>query len=597
MLLTETDTHISCQEPCELGTTYYDSGFATCVNTTICPPGADEQLPATFSADRECVASGVSCASGRTPTNHSCACPDNTACNSCVLQSGFGATLLLLNQLPLSGQELGTCARLATVGRALYDDCLAACENRLNCVAFDVKAVVGKCCLYSAFSAADNAYLAHGAVFYTMPQCDSCAAAYYKFGRRCLPLAVPPKVYGGLSPRVIRIPLSTPASTTLLFIEAEAEAGFGPITLQVDNPLLRITPNGNLELVAALDSPTTFSAIITVRDNRTSCTVRGAAGNIITADGPCTVTIPVTVRVAVFLSCPSTVNAFVGLDKTSAEVTWEEPRMPAFLGYLAITRELGDADSSSAPFLYSIGRRRVTYTSEPLSLGESITCAFDVVVRPGYSFTVSSIARRVSPRRVHEFLVVELGKANEGARLAPIEGTLAATGTLSIGIVSPAGTPFAVTPVMGHEVYLIVDLEWCRKGASFDTSELLPGTLAVDFVTVSDDRSPPLAFTDLGSGMTADGSCIRMRGQSGTTSTAIFFRELTVSLMLSDDGSRRRRRQAPRLSSGSVYLPARQYQIAVVTEAVDGGELGVYGSTALEDTQPPVFLNCPVAPI
>jgi hypothetical protein len=432
----------------------------------------------------------------------------------------------------------------------------------------------------------------------SLSQSDSCTTGYYKLGRCCMLFAVPPTVNGGLATRVAQIPLTTPVNTTLLSIEAEAEASFGPATFQVDSPLLRITLDGSVELVTALDSATTFSATITVRDNRTSCTVLGPLDQPITTIGPCAVTIPVTIRVAVFLSCPANINIFVGLDKTTAEVTWEEPRLPAFLGVddLAVSRELGGTSSSRAPFLYPIGQHRVTYTSDPLSFGGSITCAFDVVVRPGYSMTVSSIARRTLPHRVQEFLVVELGEANEGVRLASIEGELQVGRTLSIGVVSPAGAPFAVTPVMGHKVHLVVDLEWCRDDASFDASELMPGALAVDFVTVS-DRSRPPAFSNLGSGMTADGGCIRIRGRSAPTTNAIFFRELTASLTLDDDGSQRQRR-ASEASNSSIYIPARKYQVAVVTEAVDGGELSsLAGSTALEDTQPPVFLNCPVTQI
>ena len=580
---------------CDLGKTYFDSGSAACVSATVCPPGAGEQPPATLSTDRSCVANAVSCASSLTPSNSSCVCPDNDACASCVLQSDFGATLLLLDELPLSGQVSGTCTRPVSSGQALYDTCLATCEDKLDCVAFNVQAAAGECCLYSAFSTL-GVFAAPGAALYTMPQCDRCATGYYKSGRHCLSFSVPPSVDGGLSTRVIQIPLATPANTKLLSIEAEVEAGFGPITFQVDSPLLRITTNGNVELADALDSATTFSVVITVRDNRTSCTLPGDSDLPFTTDGPCIVAIPVIVRVAVFLFCPTSVNAFVGLDKATAEVTWDEPRLPAFLGDLIVSRDLGSTDSSRAPFLYPVGRHRVTYTSEPLSLGGSITCTFDVVVRPGYSLIVPSIARRASPRRVQEFFVVELGEANEGVRLAAIEGELQVGGTLSIGVASPAGAPFAVTPVMGHEVHFIVDLEWCQEDASFDASELLPGTLAVDITTVS-GSSPPPAFTDLGSGMTADGGCIRMRGRSATTSRASLFRELTVTLTLDDEGDRRRRRDL-RANNSTVYLPARQYQIAVVTEAADGGDLiSLAGSTALEDTQPPVFLNCPVTPI
>ena len=136
---------------------------------------------------------------------------------------------------------------------------------------------------------------------------------------------------------------------------------------------------------------------------------------------------------------------------------------------------------------------------------------------------------------------MELGEANEGVRLSPIQGELRAGETLSIGVASPAGAPFAVTPVAGHEVHLIVDLEWCQAGASLGASDLLPGTLAVDMVTVA-GSSPPPAFTDLRSGVTADGGCIRMRGQSAVTSTVILFRELTVTLTADEPGDRRRRR-------------------------------------------------------
>ena len=583
-----------CQ-PCDLGLTYFESDSATCINTTVCPPGAREQPPATLSADRGCVPGNVPCASGQTPDNTSCVCPDDDVCMSCMLPLDFGATLLLLDELPQTGQTLGACTRPALTGRTLYDACLAACEDNLDCVAFNVQGTAGECCLHSSFGTPDG-FLAPGAAFYTMPQCDTCARGYYKSGRHCLSFAVPPKVDGGLSTRVLQIPLATAINATLLSIAAEPAAGFGPLKFQVDSPLLRISPDGNLELATTLESATTFSATIFVSDNRTSCTVASAKDQPITNSGPCTVAVPVTVRVAVFLSCPTAVNVFVGLDEPAAGVTWEEPRLPTFLGDLKVSRRLGGTNSSSAPFLYPVGQHRVTYTSEPLSVGGSITCAFDVVVRPGYSLTASSIARRASPRRVQEFLVVELGEANEGVRLTPIEGELRAGETLSIGVASPAGAPFAVTPVAGHEVHLIVDLEWCQAGATFEASHLLPGTLAVDMVTVAGSSSPP-AFTDVGSGMTADGGCIRMRGQSAATSTAILFRELTVTLTADEQGDRRRRGDV-RAKSSTVYLPARQYQIAVVTEAAAGGDLiSLAGSTALEDTQPPVFLNCPVAPI
>lgn len=363
-------------------------------------------------------------------------------------QDDFNATLRLLNKLPRVAEGLGYCAQMDSAS-TLYDTCLANCNADSACLAFHVQPDQKECCLYKRF-VDDETFAVLGVAFYSLPQCEKCASGSYKQGRTCLQYDTPPLISGGLDARLVQIPLSTPVDTMLLSLEASVEAGFGPIVFDLaeKDVRLRVTAEGKVLLVAALQSPISITATIIVRDNRTTCTVPNDEGLPVTTSGPCEARLVLTIRVAAFLRCPRAINTYIALNETTAGVTWDEPELPTYLQDLNVTRDLGDTNSEIAPFHYGVGRHRITYaTTEPLSLGGRIECAFELVVRRGYAVGVASVGTKVTTGQVFDFLAVELGETNQGARLPVIIGDIAA-GPFSLGLIAPRGAPFAVTPTV-----------------------------------------------------------------------------------------------------------------------------------------------------
>lgn len=123
-------------------------------------------------------------------------------------------------------------------------------------------------------------------------------------------------------------------------------------------------------------------------------------------------------------------------------------------------------------------------------------------------------------------------------------------------------------------------------------AEFAPAVAHVEF---AGPTVPAVEFHDQGSGVTADGNCMRIALISAPTTTPMVLSGLVVSLSAEDH--RRRRDTSPQ--TPRTFYPVEPYHVAVVTTALNGSPLpsSLVGSTALEDTQPPVFLNCPTAPI
>lgn len=312
---------------------------------------------------------------------------------------------------------------------------------------------IASCCFYSDTSVSTFA-AASTTLLYSMPQCEECALGYYKRGRRCEALTGPPSVEGGTdNARVVRIPMTTPIGTELLTIIATAEAGYGPLTFSLAegaSAQLGIdSVTGTLFLAQPLLAPQSLMAVIVIRDAREDCTQLDADGLPRTVPGGCQSRVEVVVYPAVFLNCPVSVNAYLPLDASTVSVNWVEPTLPAYIGNLTVTRDLGnpvEPVGNEPPFHYVPGHHRITYTTDPLSVGGSITCSFDVVVEHGFAVDVTSVGRKAEPYMVQEFLVVELSEATEGSRLPPLGGAVASGDTLAIGIRSPSDHPFAVTP-------------------------------------------------------------------------------------------------------------------------------------------------------
>jgi hypothetical protein len=402
----------------------------------------------------------VACFDGKRSDNlEACTCPDANVCETgCLLPQTelpdpIDATLQLLNRMFVTTTALGTCSQPAAAMSSadLVYYCLDRCQATEQCVAFDIQTQAGTCCLYSAYSSAST-FVVPGAAFYVMPQCGTCIDTHFKDGRSCEPFAVPPVVQDGTAKRVLDIPFSTPVGTTLLELRASPEASFAPLTFSLEGPSSTLAvgqtgQTGQLKLQAALVTAGTISVTVQVQDSRDSCTVEGPNGQPQTTIGGCVTTVNIDIRVAVFLSCPTSIVTFVPLGEAAAEVAWAKPTLPGYLGDLTVTTDLADTTSTASPYLYSVGTRRITYLTEELSIGGSIQCAFDVTVLPGYPIEIASIGRKAAPSQVQEFLVVEVAETSDGARLPSVIGD-ASAGGLSLGLMPAQEAPFTVTPTV-----------------------------------------------------------------------------------------------------------------------------------------------------
>lgn len=347
-----------------------------------------------------------------------------------------------------------------------------------DCVAFSIKVSgsdVGECCLFSNF-AAENFFALPSVEFYSMSQCTICIAGYYKDGRKCRRLSQLPSVSGDTAERVILIPLNAEVGTVLSNFQGAAEAGHGPATHSliagIDGvPLTLNEETGALSLSSALSSPGSFKVRVRVTDaGRDQCAFLDSAGQLVVRPGNCFVEVPVTVQTAVFLSCPSNINLYLPLSASTAELTWREPSLPSFLSTLAVSRNLGGdvisaGPEDNGPYEYPVGSRTVTYMSEPLTVGGSLTCQFEIKAQFGFSIAVPTIGRKVGKFTILEYVLVDLAESNDGARLPSFSGVIAGR-ELSIGLVAPDGRPFTMSPKVGRG-------ESCTTGLSFALSRPL----------------------------------------------------------------------------------------------------------------------------
>lgn len=103
-----------------------------------------------------------------------------------------------------------------------------------------------------------------------------------------------------------------------------------------------------------------------------------------------------------------------------------------------------------------------------------------------------------------------------------------------------------------------------------------------------------LAFTDSGSGISSDGRCLRIAATSEETTTSLIFREANILFTPGPAAPPARRRRAAEPTFG----PLTPYLAGLVTTAVAGSVVDPDAtSIALEDTQPPTFLDCPTSDI
>ena len=538
------------------------------------------------------------------PDGSQCQCQEENACTSCARSGGLPspANLRFQEELPSAAASLGGCTpapqQSAANLSAIVAFCHAACEAMAPaCSAYSVRAATSaQCCLFGNVTLDSMRYSVPGARFYTMPACDSCRTdTHYLRGASCAALSVPPVARGaGVGGQSLAVPLDTPPGTLLYDPAARTDVGPLSFRLEPPSPLLLVDPvTGRITLSPEVASPGTVSVALIVADGRTECVLRDQQGAVSAAAGPCSVQVDLVVQFLVFLGCPTDINAYISLDADTATVSWTEPRLPAAIDHLSVTRELADAEGSPGalerpPFVYPVGTRTITYTTPPLTVGSPLRCTFSVTTQHGFELEVDAIGRQQSGSLLHEYLVADDGTYSGVRQLPAFNGTVEAQRTIGMGVVAPPGTPFTLRPLAGSDVRISVLWQWCASDTSRPTGALQRAAQAT--ARLVDVLGTPPSFTDAGSGTTNDGRCLLIRLRSEPINATLSFRQLAITFQPAQP-SRRREQSAQPIAD---FVPVPPYALAVTAQRRDGrDQLPSAQTMSLEDTQPPIFLGCP----
>lgn len=220
--------------------------------------------------------------------------------------------------------------------------------------------------------------------------------------------------------------------------------------MNIHGGALVLNETGVLHLAKPLPLPKIYLLDIVVEDTREQCIIREPElGNIIHSAGPCRTTIQVTIQSVVFLDCPTDINALIPLSENTAELSWREPHLPAFVSNVDVNRDLGDTDSSSHPYVYTIGRRRITYRTTALAVGGPLECSFEIDVRHGYALIIDKVVSTKTVFAVQDFLVVDKDERPEGIALPSFNSSIGPR-AVTIALRSPVTAPFTISPLVGY---------------------------------------------------------------------------------------------------------------------------------------------------
>lgn len=338
---------------------------------------------------------------------------------------------------------------LHNFSKANTTECEASCAQQAQCIGYSRRATSDsdeECCLYSEAVIGSSQSVAN-MLFYRMPQCQTCKDGYVKSARECLLLPKPPLVNNGNDVLEVYLPVPTPAGTDIATIIASAEsAGEEPLTFALSDDsgtLLTINAStGVVTLAAAFTKASSVKLVVT--DSRSECLTLSSNGVLTTVDGGCSSSLVLVLQVAAFLNCPTPITTYAPPGE-DAEVDWIEPSLPFYLGSLLVTRDLGGATTDTAPFRYPLGHHQVVYTAVmPGNVG-SVHCAFDIDVNLGIGLDVTSVADVSLPRARYQYLLVEEGVSNDGAKL-PAAQLPNSTTEFSLGLRQHSGLTFTVKP-------------------------------------------------------------------------------------------------------------------------------------------------------
>jgi hypothetical protein len=438
-------------------------------------------------------------------------------------------------------------------------------------------------------------YQQPGSNVYRMQQCGRCKAGFTKVGRQCVPLSVPPVIAGG-SQRVLYLPAGAAKGAIVTRVDAVAgdRRTQGTVNFSIESSTLPLSidpQNGTVQLAAELTESGSF--VVAVRDTQPRCLQLDSNGEVVESSGGCVSRLVVTVQLAKFIGCPTTIGIYTLDANATAEVSWTEPVVPEVLGALVVSRSLGNTSSTAMPYRYGLGRHAIEYIAELPGYG-AMVCAFNVWVLRGVSVRIPNVAMVQSVNITQQSLVVDVAVSSNGARLPRLELAEATTTTpLFFGFRHHNSLDFSVRARSGYATRLQADLSWCEAGALLPSNKSLWVPLKYTVRTL--DSSDAIRILELESDSAAewtlDRTCLRIRFKTTPLQSRISwsFRAMVLELSL---GPHRMLR----------YFPAQRYQLSVVTlpELQTGGpgrSSAPPPALSVGSTATPYFLNCPTRPV
>ena len=599
----------------------------TCQQASSCADLEVEVVPVTPTADRQCQAeqrceNGVNLdvADGE---DTSCTCPGGAACTACIVQEDReGYRLARLDAIPRStpvdpAQE---CEQIPLQGANpasldLVTPCYDRCSNSSACTAFFVFTegpAAGLCCLKSGYQNRDYSP-AVGGQFYAMVGCATCAGGFLQEGLTCTPRAEPP-VFDTAPPARVTAPQTLAAGTTLADLEASSRGGFDPVTFTIlsssgANPAAfeMNATTGVLTLRSALASPGATTLRVQAMDARETCT-RLVGNTVETLQGGCRLAIDIVVDVAAFINCPESFVHYLPPTGTTAQLTWTTPSLGNAFGDVAVDVNLAGGSGPrglDGPFTLPVGLTEVTYTAEALDVGAALTCAFSVRVLNGFSLSATTIGHIAGTGTAFDFILDGDEVSGGGLAVPRFQGTVLGR-TFALGIQAPSDRPFYFSIREAYFARIRVELAWCVDAANGQVPAPTSPNFALAPAGITLTGLPDLAFTDLGSGVSLDGSCFRVAAVSEKITGRASFTSLDISLDLTDveasgtgDPERRRRRRntldyfpAPGSIAGAQYSAVDPASTPIGPGSNDPGAM-----LLLEDLVPPVWFGCPLQPI
>eukprot|EP00049_Salpingoeca_infusionum_P016608 m.341668 g.341668 ORF g.341668 m.341668 type:complete len:2212 (+) comp16115_c0_seq1:579-7214(+) len=575
---------------CVLNQTFFKNGF--CFNVSDCTTGTVESDPPTISSDRLCKSDTYDCVNNiNSQDSTSCTCPSDDVCVSCrrhdSFENKYGVVLLLSNSHPNYAVDLlDSCIQVT--GADLVEACAAECTGTQGCNSFSLSDS-GECCLKSEYSLATTYYKV--GQFYSLSRCGVCDTDYVASGTGCTLLSTPPEFTA--TNTLATIPLSTPVGTDIATVQASSDVGAVTYSLESESAVFKLNEStGTVSLKRSLVVPGKTDIVVVARDTRAECSLL-VEGRLNTVLGGCNTTATVTVQVAVLLGCAANKFTYLPPDQNTRQLTLPPaPKLPSFLTSYQLESSPPGLFGSPIELDVAAGLTTVKYsTTTSLTIGGALSCSYTITAQRGFLLSVGAIGRKDSPYIIQEFFVASPELSPVATDLPSFTSDLSSA--FAIGLVAANEKPFTVGVPTGTVASMHIQLRWCNASAfATDVSGSVNATTSVVF-TGLEDGGQNITFVDSGTFyLDGDVVCLEMAASTNEFEHTIVFASLSIQFTPTQD----RRRG---LTSAATLLPvfpshvSVRYTSANSSEPLDQTVQGV----ALDDLQPPQFLDCPTTPL